>query len=114
MATSADRFIAPRNWPHEGTYTFKNVSDTLHMMQIVPVKPGTTDADISAFFAGKTKNVPFIPGPSGGNDVTSPGVTLQVSYDLPEGTYVLMCFVADDMTGMPHAFMGMHKVVVLH
>jgi len=114
MATSADRFVAPRSWPHKGTYTFKNVSDTLHMMQIVPVKPGTTDADITAFFAGKTKNVPLIPGPTGGNDVTSPGVTLQVSYNLPAGTYVLLCFVADDMTGMPHAFMGMHKVVVLH
>jgi hypothetical protein len=113
-ATSADRFVAPRNWPHKGTYTFKNVSDTLHMMDIVRVKQGTTDADISAFFAGTTKNVPFAQGPSGGNDVTSPGVTLQVSYNLPPGTYVLLCFVADDVTGMPHALMGMHKVVILH
>jgi len=24
-----------------------------------------------------------------------------------------MCFIADDVTGMPHAFMGMHKVVIL-
>ena len=113
-ATSADRFVAPNNWPHRGTYTFKNVSDTLHMMQIVRVKPGTKDEDISEFFAGTTKAVPLIPGPSGGNDVTSPGVSLQVSYNLPPGTYVLLCFVADDVTGMPHAFMGMHKVVVLH
>jgi hypothetical protein len=46
--------------------------------------------------------------------VTSPGVTLQLTYDLPAGTYVLTCFIADDVTGMPHAFMGMHKVIVLH
>jgi len=29
-----------------------------------------------------------------------------VSYNLPRGTYVLLCFVADDMTGMPHAIHG--------
>jgi hypothetical protein len=113
-ATSADRFVAPRDWPHKGTYTFKNVSDTLHMMEIARVKQGTTDADIAALFAGTSKNVPFVMAPSGGNDVTSPGVTLQVTYNLPPGTYVLLCFIADDVTGMPHAFMGMHKVIVLH
>ena len=114
MATSADRFIAPRNWPHAGTVTFKNVSDTLHMMDIQRVKPGTTDQQISDFFNGTNPNVPFLPGPTGGNDVTSPGVTLQLTYNLPPGTYVLLCFIADDQTGMPHAFMGMHKVIVLH
>jgi len=114
QATSADRFIAPRNWPHEGTYTFTNVSDTLHFMSISRVKAGTTDQQITDFFNGTNPNVPFLPGPSGGNDVTSPGQTLQLSYDLPAGTYVLTCFVADDVTGMPHALMGMHKVVVMH
>jgi hypothetical protein len=114
QVTSADRFIAPRNWPHEGTYTFTNVSDTLHFMSISRVKPGTTDQQITNFFNGTNPNVPFLPGPTGGNDVTTHGTTFQLSYDLPAGTYVLLCFVADDVTGMPHAFMGMHKIVVLH
>jgi hypothetical protein len=115
-ATSADRFIAPRYWPHEGTYTFHNVSDTLHFMQLQPVKNGTTDAQIQAYFDSHSQNPPpFLKaGPSIGNDVTSPGQSLQLTYDLPRGTYVLLCFVADDMTGMPHAIMGMHKVVVLN
>jgi len=51
----------------------------------------------------------FRAGPSGGNDVVSPGGTIRVAYNLPAGTYVLLCFVADDVTGMPHALMGMHK-----
>ena len=116
-ATSADRFIAPRNWPHEGTYTFRNTSDTLHFMVLQPVKNGTTDKQVQAYFEQPPSNnpPPFAKmGPSGGNDVVSPGQSLQVSYDLPEGTYVLLCFVADDQTGMPHAVMGMHKVVVLN
>jgi hypothetical protein len=115
-ATSADRFIAPRVWPDEGTYTFKNVSDTLHFMAMTPVKKGTTDAQIQAFFDGPQNAPPsfLVNGPSVGNDVVSPGGSLQLTYDLPAGTYVLLCFVADDVTGMPHAFMGMHKVIVLH
>jgi hypothetical protein len=32
---------------------------------------------------------------------------------LPAGTYVMLCFIADDEAGMPHAVMGMHKVVHL-
>jgi len=39
---------------------------------------------------------------------------MQLTYNLPAGRYVLLCFVADEQTGIPHAFMGMHKVVVLH
>jgi hypothetical protein len=114
-ATSADRFIAPRDWPHQGTLTFKNVSDTMHFMSIQPVRPGTTDAQIQAYFDHPTGPPTFLrAGPTEGADVLTPGESLQLSYNLPRGTYALVCFVADDVTGMPHAFMGMHKVVVLH
>lgn len=114
-ATSTDRFIAPGYWPHRGTYLFHNVADTIHFMAIVPVKAGTTDQQIQAFFNSGSQSQPpfFRNGPSGGNDVVSPGGTILVSYNLPRGTYVLLCFVADDMTGMPHAIMGMHKVIHL-
>ena len=112
--TSADRFIAPRVWPHRGTYLFHNIADTIHFMAITPVKPGTTDAQIQAFFNSNGQvPPPFIAGPSGGNDVVSPGKTIAVSYNLPRGTYVLLCFVADDVTGIPHAIMGMHLVIRL-
>ncbi|MDQ1662035.1 MAG: hypothetical protein QOJ68_2015 [Blastococcus sp.] len=114
-ATSADRFVAPRNWPHKGTYTFRNTSDTLHFMELQPVKKNTTDKQIQKYFDSHVQTPPpFLKmGPSGGNDVVSPGKSLQVTYNLPRGTYVLLCFVSDDKTGMPHAVMGMHKVVVL-
>jgi hypothetical protein len=115
-ATSSDKFLAPRNWPHKGTYTFKNVSDTIHFMTMQPVKQGTTDAQIQAYFDSHASGPPSfaLNGPTAGNDVLTPGESLQVSYSLPRGTYVLLCFVPDDVTGMPHAIMGMHKVVVLH
>lgn len=116
QATSADRFIAPSDWPHAGTLTFANVSDTIHFMNLVPVKPGTTDQQVQRYFNYPSSGPPpfALQGPSGGNDVVSPGGSLQLTYHLPAGTYVLLCFVADDVTGMPHAVMGMHKVVVLN
>jgi hypothetical protein len=115
--TSDDKFIAPRKWSHRGTVTVANVSDTLHFMNLVPVAKGTTDDQIQQFFASGAQGAPPFADPSRpsvGSDVESPGQSLQLSYDLPPGTYALLCFVADDETGMPHAMMGMHKVVVLH
>ncbi|MEP7035104.1 MAG: hypothetical protein ABI662_01185 [Dermatophilaceae bacterium] len=113
--TSADRFISPHTLPARGTITVKNVSDTIHFMAISPVKKGTTDAQIQAYFDSAAQVPPpfFVNGPSVGMDVLSPGLQLQLTYRLPPGTYVLMCFIADDVTGMPHAIMGMHKVVIL-
>jgi hypothetical protein len=111
-----ERFQAPATWPHEGTYTFTNEDDTPHFMLILPVKAGTTDDQVQIALNDPTLTGPpafAVEGPSGGNDVVSPGYSLQVTYDLPAGTYVLLCFVADEETGMPHAVMGMHKVVVL-
>jgi hypothetical protein len=119
-ATDADRFVAPTTWPHEGTYLFDNVSDEFHIMDIVPVAPGTTDKQLQAFFNANSTKLPqdlrtplFVTGPSGGNDAVAAGNTLLVSYDLPPGRYVLICWVPDDDMGIPHAYMGMHLVITL-
>jgi hypothetical protein len=115
-AVDPDRFVAPRKWPHQGTFTFTNRSDTIHFASLEPVKAGTTDKQVQAYFDSHSDQPPpFLDPsrPSTGSDVLSPGKSLQLSYSLPKGTYVLLCFVADDETGMPHALMGMHEVVVL-
>lgn len=112
--TSADRFEVSGQLPAHGSVIVHNVSDTLHFLGLTPVKKGTTDAEVQAYFDAPTGPPPFArPGPQGGTDALSPGVRLRLSYDLPAGTYLLFCFVADETTGMPHAFMGMHKVVQL-
>ena len=113
--TSADRFVGPRNLPAEGSVTFRNVADTIHVAQFSPVKKGTTDQQVQAYYdSGVMTPPPFaLNGPTFGLDVLSAGTHATLTYDMPPGTYVLQCFVADDVTGMPHALMGMHKVVVL-
>jgi hypothetical protein len=116
QGTSNDRFIAPGSWPHAGSYVFTNTSDTVHFMVLQPVKPGTTDAQVQAYFGSPSQGPPpfALNGPTAGNDVVSPGNAVRVAYNLPAGSYVLLCFIADDVTGAPHASMGMHKVITLH
>jgi hypothetical protein len=111
--TSEDRFVVRGHLPAHGSVLVRNVADTIHFMEIQPVKAGTTDAEIQAFFeSGSQDQPPFLlDGPGASMEVTSPGRQVVLSYSLPKGTYVLLCFIADDVTGMPHALMGMHKVV---
>jgi hypothetical protein len=113
--TSADRFIGPSHLPAKGSVTFRNVADTIHVAQFSPVKKGTTDKQIQAYYdSGVMTPPPFaLDGPIFGLDVLSAGTHATLTYDMPPGTYVLQCFVADDVTGIPHAIMGMHKVIVL-
>lgn len=113
--TSDDRFVVTGALKAHGGITVRNTSDTIHFMALSPVKPGTTDAQIQAYFSSGAQTPPpfALNGPSTGTDVLSPGVSLVFSYWVPKGTYVLLCFIADSVTGMPHAVMGMHKVVTL-
>ncbi|GAA1990413.1 hypothetical protein [Kitasatospora viridis] len=96
-----------------------NAADELHEMQIQPVAPGTTDDQVQAYFDALLNNTPPPPPPFTGVpvglSVISPGHDAVIHIDkLPPGDYVLLCFVPDDQTGLPHAFEGMHKVVHLH
>lgn len=113
--TAADRFVGPSHLPAKGSVTFRNVGDSIHVAQFSPVKKGTTDKQIQAYYdSGVMTPPPFaLNGPTFGLDVLSAGTHATLTYDMPPGTYVLQCFVADAVTGMPHAIMGMHKVVVL-
>jgi len=96
-----------------------NAAPELHEMELQPVAPGTTDAQVQAFFdaiaQGKQPPPPPFTGPPAGLGALSPGHTVLLrAHGLKPGTYVLLCFIPDDQLGVPHAFLGMHKVVHLH
>lgn len=114
--TSADKFEVTSTNLGSGNYLIRNVSDTLHFAVFQPVKPGTTDADVTRAANGEASAPdPTLPGKVGVNsDVLSPGRNeIFDSALLTPGTYDLECFIADDHTGMPHFSMGMHKIVVI-
>lgn len=117
---SADTITLTGLMPRDGTVRVTNSGDSVHLLAISSVADGVTDAQVQAEYdtlmAGGTPTsdpagLLSQPAVSTGSDAISPGHSSLFSYDLPPGTYLLQCFVADDMTGVPHAFMGMHLVV---
>ena len=103
--------------PAEGRFLFKNKRDSgvPHFVQLQQVVEGTTaDQVIDALLAGE--NGPPPPFLEAGliTGTLSPGHSMTVDYDLPPGHYAVMCFFPDpNMKGMPHAFMGMVRIIHL-
>ncbi len=111
--TSPDRFVSPSRLPVGQNLLVRNVSDTIHFVAFQPVRAGTTNADMTKLFKGESKNDPYT-GQGVEADDLSPGTQLIFhSSVLKKGTYDLECFIADDVTGVPHALMGMHKIVTV-
>ncbi len=117
-------FPNPGKLAAAGTVTLTNYvgddADDIHFLDIIPVAPGTTDKELQTYFdevvAGTAPKGPpafAADGPEADSGLLSPGESQLFSYSLPAGTYALLCFITDPDTGLPHAFMGMHKVVTL-
>ena len=103
--------------PAEGRFSFKNrrSAGVPHFVQLQQVVEGTTaDQVLESFQAGPTgPPPPFLEGTLL-TGTLSPGRSMTVDYDLPPGHYAVMCFFPDpDMQGMPHAFMGMIRIIEL-
>ena len=106
--------------PSKATVRVRNNGDSVHLLQLSKVADGVTDAQVQAEYDTLLSGGTPTSDPAGlnspptattGSDAVSPGHASLLSYDLPAGTYLLQCFVADDTTGIPHAFMGMHLIV---
>lgn len=123
-ATATVKALTPDRWggdstlPANGTVTFKNVSRGMHasphFIDMERVKPGTTRKQIIDFLQNGHGQPSFgLPGPSVDTDILGSGQSMTLSYKVHPGTYGLLCFFPDPMTGEPHALMGMVKVVTL-
>jgi len=104
----------PATLPARGWVHVHNVSDQPHFVVFNHVKANTTAAMVRKYF----HNMSEAPPPFGlrantSTGVISPNVGQLVHYNLPPGKYLIACFWPDDDTGMPHAFMGMWKLVWL-
>lgn len=101
--------------PTSGLLRVRNISDQPHFVNLQRVRTGTTPAMVARALRHQS------PGPKpswllhAGTDsaVVSPYRHAVLAYDLPAGEYLLACFWPDDETGMPHAYMGMWKLVTV-
>ncbi len=102
--------------PAKGTFLFKNAATgpVLHFVDLQQVKEGTTVDQVLASFQGPETQGPPDWALQGhlSADVLSNGRSMTVNYDLPPGQYVVLCFMPDPkMHGMPHALMGMIRMI---
>jgi hypothetical protein len=106
-------FKAGKHNAAKGWMSTTNSAHEPHFVDLEQVKKGTTDADVSAMFGGTGPPVFKQGGHAVDTGVISPGHTFLWTYGLSKGRYVAMCFWPGKADGMPHAFMGMHKVMNL-
>jgi hypothetical protein len=103
--------------PAKGRFAFKNKADEPHFVILQQVAEGTTTDQVLQFLQTDDGSAPppswVLPGSMETGTLT-PGRSMTADYDLPAGQYVIMCFFPDpEMGGMPHALMGMLKMIHL-
>jgi hypothetical protein len=118
-ATNARRFGGAKKLPHKGTLEFKDVSHgsakSPHFLDLLQVKKGTTRKQVVQALQSGDQQPSFVVPNGGtiGTDAISSGQKLTLTYKLPKGTYAALCFFPDPQTGMPHALMGMVRIITL-
>jgi hypothetical protein len=112
-ALTQRRFGGATTLPHRGTITFKNRStESPHFLTLIHVKEGTTVKQVLEALESNGQPTFFRRGQAA-TDPVSEGQSMTLSYNVPKGEYIEICFFPDPETGMPHAFMGMERVVHL-
>lgn len=100
--------------PRSGWIKFHNTAVEPHFIELNRVKDSTTNKMVRDYFASGSQNPPsFGLKASTGSGVLSPKHTYYVHYHLPAGKYLVACFWTSVQTGMPHAYMGMWKLIEL-
>jgi hypothetical protein len=114
-ANEGNTWDAPKSIDHNGWVRLKNKADQPHFVVLQEVKKSTTKKDVRQYFKSGAEEEPaFALKAFASTGVFSPGTntTLHLKH-LPAGKYALLCFWPDKETGMPHALMGMWRLVNL-
>lgn len=118
-ATDAGYRLGRGALPANGTITIKNAGARPHRLNLIPVKPGTTRAQLGAYLreTGARDNAPPPPfalkGPQLGIADLSTRQQMQLTYSLPAGTYALIDFDQNMTNGRPEALEGMYAIATL-
>jgi uncharacterized membrane protein SirB2 len=105
--------------PAHGTIMIRNAGKQPHRLNLIPVKRGTTRAQLAEYIrkTGGNDNAPApsfaLKGAQLGTSDISPNRQMQLTYDLPEGEYAILDFNHDMTTGRPDTLEGMYAVVTL-
>lgn len=104
----------PRTIGHEGTLRFVNASTDWHFAELLQLKPGVTYAQLKDVIEnnGDPSTISSPTAADYTTGVMAPHHSQLSTYDLPKGHYALMCWWPDE-NGVPHAMMGMFRLIDL-
>jgi plastocyanin len=98
----------------ETTITLVNDGKQVHELALYALSDGKTFDDVTALFENGPPQKQPKWARTVGRTVAKPGKTSKpMTKDLAAGTYVLLCFVPDKESKMPHAMLGMMKPVTV-
>ncbi|MFB9235142.1 hypothetical protein ACFFWC_06265 [Plantactinospora siamensis] len=104
----------PKRLKGKGTYLFLNLTHQPNEAVFGQVVPGTTDADVSAYFAalrsGQMPKPTFV-SRVGGLMAMSPNHWAELTIDFPPGLYSVQSFYRNPDTGVGRVYEGFHRVV---
>lgn len=109
----------PATLPARGTITVRNAGTSMHRLNFIPVKAGTTRAQVGAYVrktGGRENapNPPFArPGAQLGTGALSPHAQMQLTYHLPPGEYAVVDVGENIATGRSNMLAGLYAVVTL-
>jgi hypothetical protein len=98
---------------HKGWIRTTNKAAEPHFVELDGILDTATDQDVADWFNNPSGPPTWMSGTSFNTEVISPGHTFYWKFSLPTGRYAIDCFFPSKATGMPHAFMGMYKVLTL-
>jgi hypothetical protein len=117
---NADRPVflgGPTTLPRDATFYFVNLSNEIHEAVLRPTRAEVTDAYITDYYdavlSGGSLPQPPWTGRQRGLQALSPGRWAIVSIDLSPGSEALISYVPSVVNGLPHAWLGTHKLVAL-
>jgi hypothetical protein len=92
------------------TTVLYNDGDQPHQAQLGKFLPGKGVADFTALLTDPNPGavLSVFESFTGGPNVVAPGDSQTTKQDLDPGDYLVLCFVTDPATGMPHFAMGMY------
>lgn len=106
---------SPDALPASGTLRFYNQADQPHFLEMQRVQDGTTARQVRRVLSpGSHVQPTFLLKAGTQTGVVSPTFGQTLRYDLPAGEYLIACFWPDAQSGMPHAYMGMWKLIELN
>lgn len=114
--TKSKTISSPATFPKNAVVRIRNTAKGLrwYQLRVQQVADGTTAQQVAGFFSGENPDGSFFLDAVAGTSTLSAGRGQRLGWDLPTGTYALICYFPDpDKPGTVYAGNGMVRMITL-